>query len=79
MATSASSVPTKFLAAKDAIRKYRCKNFHDSPFEHATRGWTEEYQKSFFKWFSAQAKAEEEERIRQQQAQPAMTMPQYIH
>jgi hypothetical protein len=34
---------------------------------------------SFYKWFCAQADAEREEEIRQQQAQPAMTMPQYIN
>jgi len=34
--------------------------------------------KSFFHWLYTQAKAEREEEIRQQQAQPAMTMPQYI-
>jgi hypothetical protein len=80
MATSASSVPAKFLTAKVAIRKYGYGNrkVHDSPFDDATRGWTKEDKKSFFEWFYAQAKAEREEKIRQQQVQPAMTMPQYI-
>jgi len=78
MATSPSGVPPKFLAAKDAIRKYSYRNLLDSPFEDATRGWTKEDRKSFFEWFSAQAKAEREEKVRQQQAQPAMTIPQYV-
>jgi len=34
---------------------------------------------SFCYWLYTQAKAEREEQIRQQQAQPAMTMPQYIN
>ena len=77
MATSAS-VPAKFLAAKDAIHKYTYRSPHDSAFEDTTRGWTKEDKRSFFEWFSAQADAEEEEEIRQQQAQPAITIPQYI-
>jgi hypothetical protein len=78
MATPASSVPPKFLVAKDAVDKYNYKNLNDSPFEDALRGWTKEDRRSFFEWFSAQAKAEREEEIRRQQAHPAMTVPQYV-
>jgi hypothetical protein len=78
MASSASSVPAKFLAAKDAICKHIYTSRHDSPFEDTTRGWADEEKRSFFEWFSVQTDIEKEERIRQQHAQPAMTMPQYI-
>ena len=44
-----------------------------------TEGWTKEDKKSFIDWSYTKGKAEEEERIRQERAQPAMTMPQYIH
>jgi hypothetical protein len=83
MATSVSSVPAKFLAAKDAIRKHRgpgqfvfLKPFHsccqrnstESTFEAVTEGWTKAEKKSFIEWLCIQLKTEREEEIRQQQA-----------
>jgi len=77
MATSVSSVPAKFLAAIDAIREHEALRLKDSPFK-VVQDWTEADQRSFFNWFSMQAEAEDEEEIRQEQAKPAMTVPQYI-
>jgi hypothetical protein len=39
---------------------------------------TTEGKKNFIEWCNTQGKVEQEERIRQKQAQPAITMPQYI-
>jgi hypothetical protein len=54
-------------------------NSTEPAFNAATEGWTTEDKKNFIEWSYIQGKAEQEERIRQEQAQPAMTMPQYIN
>src|SRR5271170_3178995 len=56
-----------------------CQQNSTDSFDVTLKGWTKEDRKSFCTWFSIQAEAEREEEIRQQQAQPAMTMPQYIN
>jgi hypothetical protein len=55
------------------------RNSTESAFNAATEGWTTEDIKSFTEWSYTKGKAEREERIRQELAQPAMTMPQYIN